>query len=181
MPPPGTIGLTHSYGYAAFRAALGQFLTNETATYNHAFIVIGHGAIIEPWPSGARVSALADFEDEYVSYCFLPDLIRSQRQAIASAAMQLDGIGYGMADYAALAAHRYRWAARRTTQRLASPRTLLPAQFVVEAYRRAGVELMPGFAMGDVTMADLGALIMESSGWELRRPYVELGWRRHAY
>ncbi len=180
-PPPGTIGLTYSYGFTAFRATLGQTLINETTSYSHAFIAIGDGLIIEPWPNGVRLSALDDYAEEDVSYGLLMGLNDSQRQAVVSAALTLDGVGHGLADYLALAVRRWRWNVPWAHRRAASSARLLPAQFVAEAYRRAGMELMPGFSLGDVTMSDLGALFIESPAWEMRRPCVEVGWTRHAY
>ncbi len=169
-PPPGTIGLTFSYGFTAFRATLGQALTNETTTYSHAFVVVSKTDIVEPWPCGARVSDIDEYAEEHVAYGFLPDLSRKHRQAVATAALSLDGVPHGMVDYLALAAHRYGWKGRRLRRRMANPGRLLPAQFVLETYRRAGVELMPGFDPGDVTMEDLGSMLLTSTDWELRSP-----------
>lgn len=169
--------MTFSYGLTALRATLGQALINETTTYSHAFVVLANGEIIEPWPSGARHTALEDYEDEYVAYGFLPDLTYRERMSIAAAALSLDGVGHGLLDYAAVAAHRYGWRVPPLARRMASPRSLLPAQFVAEAYRRAGLELLPGFAPGDITLGDLGSMMINSEVWELRVPCVEFGVR----
>lgn len=179
-PPPGTIGLTFSYGFTAFRATLGQSLTNSTSTYSHAFVVLPKREVIEPWPSGARVTGIRDYEDEYVAYGFLPDLSESQRLAVASAALSLDGARHGLVDYLALAAHRYGSRRHWVRRRMSSHHRLLPAQFIAETYRRAGVELLPGFDLGDVTLEDIGSMLMSSEDWELRTPYAGYGGQHHA-
>lgn len=178
-PPPGTIGLTYSYGSAAFRATIGQALTNETASYgySHAFVVLSDREIIEPWPSGARIANIRDYEDEYVAYCFLRNLDDRQRVALAAAALSLDGVKHGLGDYLALALHRYGWHADRAQRRMADTRRLLPAQFVAETYRRGGIELTPDLYPGDVTLADLGSILLASEDWELRTPWVNFGVR----
>lgn len=180
-PPPGTIGLTYSYGLTACRATLGQILIKETSSYSHAFIVISDREIVEPWPDGARVAALADYEDEYVAFGFMPGLEPSRSARLAAAALSLDGVGHGLRDYAALALYQYGWRSRRVKRRLADPNSLLPAQFVAETYRRAGIELVPGFDPGDITMEDLGALLITSLAWEVRTPCTDFGVRRGGY
>lgn len=180
-PPPGTIGMTYSYGFTAFRAALGQALINESSAYSHAFIVLNDEEIIEPWPSGARLSSLDDYEDEYVAFAFLPDLSQQQCSAVAAAALSLDGIGYGLLDHLALAAHRYGWRVPHVIRRMANTRKLLPAHFIAETYRRAGLDLMPGFALGDIALGDLGTTMITSREWELRIPCVDFGERRGRY
>lgn len=174
-PPPGTIGLTYSYGTAALRAALGQMLLNEITSYSHAFIVVDDTTIMEPWPSGARITDICDYEEEVIAYGWIPGLTPDQRHALVRGALQLDGIGHGLTDYLALAAHRYRWRSARAGRRMASARRLLPAQFVAESYRRAGIDILPGFAPGDVGMEDLWKMLLTSTTWELRIPCAEFG------
>ena len=173
--------MTYSYGFTAFRATLGQALINETSTYSHAFIVVANDQIIEPWPSGARLSSLADYEDEDVAYGFRSDLSDSARAALAAAALSLDGVRHGLTDYLALAMHRYGWSNRRATHRLADYRRLLPAQFVVETYRRTGLNILPGTDAGNVTLGDLGALMLTAEEWELRTPCIDFGVHRGRY
>jgi hypothetical protein len=180
-PPPGTIGLTYSYGFTAFRATLGQTLLNENSCYSHAFIVLDDSNVIEPWPDGVRITGLCDYEDEDVAYGFLPVLSDRQRMSVVSAALSLDGIKHGLSDYLALAISRYRWRVGWARHRVADTSRLLPAQFVAEAYRRAGIELMLGFAPGDVTLDDLGSMFLTSEHWELRTPCVDFGVRGGRY
>lgn len=177
-PPPGAIALTYAYGFTGFRASLGQALLAENTSYNHAFIVLNEKEIIEPWPSGVRLSSLRNYDGEYVAYGFLPGLNESEQALLASAALSLDGVRHGMRDHVTLALHRYGWHSRRVRRQLTSKRRLLPAQFVVEVYRRAGLELFPGFQVGDVTMEDVGELLLMSAQWELRVPCAEFGYAR---
>lgn len=169
-PPPGTIGLTYSYGITRFRASLGHRLLGESTHYNHTFVVIGDNRAIEPWPTGARIITLDEFDGEDVAYGWLSGLSDRQRESVATAALSLRGIGYGLADYIALSAARAGSRHRRVIQRMHDPNRLLPAQFVDEAYRLAGVYLLPDRAAHDVSLDQLGELFLTSTEWELRVP-----------
>ncbi|MFB9880827.1 hypothetical protein ACFFMN_22995 [Planobispora siamensis] len=143
-------------------------LVGESTAHNHAFIVIDSERIVEAWPSGARISALADYAYDYVMYGWRLGLSAGQRDALAQAALSLHGIGYGLVDYLALSVSRMRLPWIGAMRRVASPHHLLPAQFVAAVYHRAQVELMPGEP--DVTLAGLGDLWMTSRDWALHVP-----------
>lgn len=169
-PPPGTIGLTHSHGLTGFRACIAHRLLGESAHYNHAFVVIGDGrTAIEPWPTGARVVDISSYGDR-VTYGWLAGLSPARRDAIAAAAMSMDGIGYGATDYTALAAHRAGSRRRWVRRRVDSAHHMLPARFVVEAYWRAGVYLEPDRAPHEVTFGHLGELLLSSRAWDFHMP-----------
>ncbi|MFF4777526.1 hypothetical protein ACFY05_32185 [Microtetraspora fusca] len=146
-------------------------LTGESTRYTHAVIVLDRVRIIEPWPSGVRISHRDDYAGEYVAYGWPGTLSGAQGDAIASAALSLDGTRYGMADYLALMLVRMGARSVRARRRVSSTGRLLPAQFVVEAYRRAGVDLLEGRSQYEATLDDLGNLFLSDS-WELRVPAV---------
>lgn len=168
-PPPGAIGLTTSYGFTRLRAAFGHMLLGEVTEFSHAFIVLGDGWVMEPWPSGARVAQLSEYTGDYVAYGWPVGMTETQHAAIADAARSLDGIGYGVTDYWVL--RRARDGSRRALARCARGARLTPAQCVAEAYRRAGVPLWDG--RPDVTLEDIAGLLLATSGWELRIPATE--------
>lgn len=169
-PPPGTIGLTHLYGSATIRAALGCRLLDDDSTYSHAFIVLDHGLVAEAWPTGARVVPLRDFDREDVAFGWLPGLTGDQQRQIMRSAVKLLDIGYGVLDYWALGRYRQGSLNRLILRRVTSTDHLLPAQFVSQAYRDAGIHLIPGQNYQDVTLGELGELFLHSADWELRVP-----------
>lgn len=169
-PPPGTIGLTHLYGSAAARASLGARLLSDNSTYNHAFIVLRRGLVAEAWPTGARVVPLADFDREDVAFGWLPGMSPGRRERVIDAATSLLGVGYGLADYWALARYRRGSLRRSVLRRVTDTSHLLPGQFVTEAYRRAGIHLLPGRDAQDVTLDQLMALFLSTTAWEVRVP-----------
>lgn len=169
-PPPGSIGLTYSYGWVGIRATLGHLLAGENARYSHAFIVIDPYTIVEPWPDGVRIAALADYHGDYVAYGWLVDITDAQRQAIVTNALACDGVGHGMADYLALAAYRIGLRTRRIVRRVQDPRRLLPIQFIAEVYWRAGLELLPGADPATITLCQLADELLVGPRWRLHVP-----------
>lgn len=169
-PPPGTVGITYSYGWVGCRATLGQLLIGETARYSHAFVVLDERVIIEPWPSGARITLIDDYAGDYVAYGWLADATPAQRKTLASCALSLDGVKHGLTDYAALALKRMGWRGKRVTRRAEDTRRLLPVQFIAETYRRAGLELVPGADPAMVTLDQLADEFMVGSRWRFHAP-----------
>lgn len=173
-PAPGTIGLTYLHGFPALRAAFGHRLLNDPSSYNHAFVVLNDGLAAEAWPTGARVVPLSDFDGEVVAYGWLPTLATERQQDIVAAAIDLLGTGHSMLDYLALARYRRRRSLNRRLIRLVTRADrLLPAQFVTETYRCAGIHLLTGQNHQDVTIGELARLFLESPEWELKVPCTQ--------
>ncbi|MEW9530763.1 hypothetical protein [Microbispora sp. NPDC049125] len=169
-PPPGSIGLTYAYGLTHVRASIGQILTGEVTHYTHAFIALGGGKIMEPWPSGARISDISAYSDEYVAYGWPLGLTSEQRDDLVSVALSLDGACHGLSDYAALALTRRGVGPDRLHRRVRSGDRMVPARFVAEVYARALVPLLEGKEPHEVTLEDLGTLFMTSESWALHVP-----------
>jgi hypothetical protein len=150
---------------------MGQRLLGPS-DYNHCFVVLDDRYVIQPWPSGARIRPLDDFDGELVTYGWLLGLADERRERIAAAAYGLRGVGYGTSDYVALSLYRSGWRGRWADQVSDSAR-LLPAQFAVEAYWRAGVYLMPDRDSHDVSLDELGNLFLSMADWELRVPCAQ--------
>lgn len=158
-PATGAIGLTTAYGWASFIAAVGQFALTEPSTFTHAVIVLDGWTAMEPWPSGARHIGLEEFDDVPITY-IMPSFGGRERRAIIEAARSLDGTPYGIRDYQALALWRSGWRGKRVARTVTDTGRLLPAQFVAEAYRRAGVPLFTDRHVMDVTIGDLSSLLL---------------------
>lgn len=113
LPHPGDIGLTAIKGRVGGWIKVGQLLNGDGWTYQHAMVVAGIGDIpnthrnvmrvVEAEPSGAKLTALSEYDDRMVVYLRCP---AAKRDAVAAAALSLVGRPYAFEDYAALALHR---------------------------------------------------------------------------
>ena len=145
-------------------------MLTDASTYNHAFVVLDHGLAAEPWPSGARVVPLSDFDGEDVAYGWLPGLSGDQQRRIVRSAVDLLGAYHGLIDYWALARHRKGSRSQRVVSWMCRTDRLLPAQFIAESYRAAGLYLFPDRIGQDVTLDQIGELFLTGQEWELRVP-----------
>lgn len=105
-PGPGDIGLVRIRGVEGRLIRLGQWLAGGSyADFEHAFVYLGGGQLVEAEPGGARVSALGEYRPETVVWLRCPDQYRA---AVAAAARGMEGVPYSWLDYFAIAAHRFR-------------------------------------------------------------------------
>lgn len=160
-PRPGDIGLTSIAGPVGWGIRLGEFLCGDGFTaWEHAFIVVDGGRLVEAEPGGARIAGLDEYAGRDVAYVAPAGLTDEQRAGIVSAAIGLLGTPYSFADYAAIAAHRFHLPLPGLQRFVADSGHMLCSQLVDEAYRRAGVQLFDdGRWPGWVTPADLGRLL----------------------
>lgn len=160
-PEPGDIGLTSIDGPVGWGIRLGQLLLGDGNTpYEHAFLVLDVGELIEAQPGGARVRPLTEYDGRRVLYVCPDGLTVEQRLTIVEAGRKLADVPYGFSDYLALALHRFHVPALWLRRKIASNRSLICSQLVDLAYQRAGVQLFnDGRIPGDVTPADLYQLL----------------------
>ncbi len=105
-PQPGDIGVTQVEGDVGRLIRLGQWLNGDGfADYEHAFVYIGNGQIVEAEPGGARVAELTEYNARNVAWLRCPP---EHREAVAAVARKFTdpAVPYSAADYFALAAHR---------------------------------------------------------------------------
>lgn len=99
----GDIGLVQIRGQVGQWIRLGQWLNGDGyADYEHAFVYVGEGDVIEAEPSGARFNSIKHYEDAMLVLKCPPDLGIS----VAAAALGYKGVPYSFLDYGALATHR---------------------------------------------------------------------------
>jgi hypothetical protein len=104
QPQPGDIGLTRIRGEAGDLIRVGQWLNGQGfAPYEHCFVHLGGGAIIEAEPGGARITQLSEYDAQSVVWLRCPPGLG---QRVATAARIFEHTPYSAADYLALAAHR---------------------------------------------------------------------------
>jgi hypothetical protein len=105
-PQPGWIGLTKIKGGVGLAIRIGQFLNGDGfSQYEHAFVYIGDGRIVEaePGPAGAALGYLGEYDPDKVAWLECPARFGP---AVADAARQMIGTPYSFLDYGALFLHR---------------------------------------------------------------------------
>lgn len=145
---------------------IGQWLDGGGfADFEHAFIYVGDGEIVEAEPGGARVGQLVEYAGEPVLWSTgLIPLTTEQRLVIVTAARRYLKAPYGFLDYLALAVHRLKLPFPGIRRRVESSRTMICSQLVDQCYKDAGADLfLDGRWPGYVTPADLRNLLVSKS------------------
>lgn len=161
IPEPGDIAVVRMDGRVGRLVRIGQWLNGDGfADYEHAFIYVGDGQIIEAEPGGARVASVSEYDGRPVVYGSPDGLTGEQRQAICDEARRMVGTPYSGLDYLALALHHFRVPAPGLRRYIADTGHLICSALCDEAYRRAGVHLFTDQRWsGFVTPADLYQLL----------------------
>lgn len=163
-PQPGDFAVVSVGGPVGRAIAVGEWLNGDGfGDFEHAFIYIGSGRVIQAEPGGAAEAALTPHAQILWSSDVIP-LTDPQRKAICDAARGYVGVPYSFADYAALAAHRLHIPAPGLRAYIGSSKSMICSQLVDQCYADAGVHLYtdsrwPGF----VTPASLAGLIRRQS------------------
>ena len=157
---PGDFVLAHMSGDVATWIRIGQILNGSGfSDYEHAFVYIGHGNIVEAGGNGAVLTPYHYGTNVLWSSGIIP-LTDVQREAVVTAATGYTGVGYSYADYFALAAHRLHIPAPDLKSYIATSKHMICSQLVDQAYEDAGVHLFKdGRWPGYVTPGDLWQLL----------------------
>lgn len=147
----GDIGLTQIGGVTGKLIRIGQWLNGDGfADYEHAFVYVGNGYVVEAQPGGAIKAPLIKYDLQRIVWHSAPGWRAGV--AIALHAKSMIGTPYSFLDYFAIGAVRLRLPSKRLRAYVASTRHLICSQLADEAYRRAGVELFSdGRPTGQVT------------------------------
>lgn len=132
---PGTIGLVPMSGYGGRLIRIGQALDGDGyEDFEHAFVWLGGGMIIEAEPGGARIVPL---RYQAIHWCErIATLLHASPQAIDDVAATLKGIPYSWLDYAALTAHRLHVPVPGLRRYIASSGHLICSQLADLLYQR---------------------------------------------
>jgi len=162
-PQPGDIGLTTVDGPVGWLIRLGQRLNrarHKASRFEHAFLVLPDGQLIEAQPGGAQIVGLDEYAGRHVEYVAPAGLTDGQRAAVCAAALRYLGVGYSAATYFALAAHRFHLPIPGLRAYIASSRRMICSELVDQAFQDAGVQLFAdGRWSGYVTPADIYQLL----------------------
>lgn len=106
---PGLLGLTSITGGVGMGIRIGQFLNGDGfSKFEHAFVALGDGNILEAEPGGARIVPF-HYADRDVYWChnilkLLPATVTAEQ--VQELARGYRGVEYSFLDYDALVAHR---------------------------------------------------------------------------
>lgn len=107
-PQPGDFGLVSISGAVGKLIRFGQWLNGDGfSDYEHAFIYLGDGKILEAEPGGARIADLEEYAGRAIMWSTgvitIPDWKRTD---IVSDAIKFQGCPYSFLDYLAIALYR---------------------------------------------------------------------------
>jgi hypothetical protein len=167
VPSPGDIGLTRIHGWVGLLIRFGQWLNGGGfRDYEHAFVYVGLGQIIEAEPGGALLSLLTRYAPDTVLWVPCPPGLGA---AVALAARAYGpgangrppvGVGYSFLDYLALAAHRLHLPLPGLRTYIESTGHMICSQLADRAAADAGWHLFTdGRWPGYVTPGDLLELV----------------------
>lgn len=150
-PRPGDIGLCKITGAGGRAIRFAQWLNGDGyADYEHAFVVVGDGKIVEAMPGGA---VHVENWHEDAKYLRCPE---NARGAVAAAAIGLVGVPYSFADYASITAHRLHIPFPLLRRYVAASRHMICSQLADYAAEYGGWKIFDdGRWPGDVTPGDL--------------------------
>lgn len=161
---PGRIGLTQIHGRVGLGIRIGQYLNGSGfEDFEHAFLDLGDGTLIEAEPGGARIRSLDEYTPGEVHWCdnIYRRVLPSQRLAIAKAGRDFEGVKYSFLDYDALVLHHFGLDTDGLRRYINADGHMICSQLVDRAYRNGGVQIFTddrwdGFVTpGDLYLEDI--------------------------
>lgn len=165
LPPPlpGDFAVVRMAGRVGRLIRIGQWLNGDGfADFEHAFVYVGDDELVEAQPGGVELRPASTYDHRPILWSTGRfDLSEEQRAAVVAAARGYLGVPYSVADYFALAAHRFHLPIGPLIKGyVADSRHMICSQLVDQCYRDAGVQLFTdGRWPGYVTPADLANLL----------------------
>jgi hypothetical protein len=151
IPPVGLIGLTPISGNVGKLIEFGQWLDGSGfKQWEHAFISVGSGQIVEAEPGGARTGSVTEYSSIYWCYGIYGLGTAAQLDATEVIARKYAGVPYSALDYFALAAHRLHLPVLGLENYIKSDGHMICSQLVDQVYNVAGIHVFtdgrwPGF------------------------------------
>jgi hypothetical protein len=164
-PQPGDFAVVTAGGIPGKLVRLAELANGSGpySDYQHAFIYIGEGQIIQAEPAGTSYGQLTPHGKTLWSTGHF-NLTLEERDKICDAARGYVGVPYSFLDYVALILHHFRIPAPHLKAFIASTRHQICSQETDQCYLDAGVHLFDdGRWPGDVTPADLAKLLSEDT------------------
>ncbi|AUG78238.1 hypothetical protein CFP65_3444 [Kitasatospora sp. MMS16-BH015] len=150
-------------GSAGRLIRVGQWLNGDGfSDFEHAFVYVGDGELVEGEPGGASTGSLAGYEGRPMLWSTgrIP-LDDEQREAVVAAARGYLGTPYSVMDYFALATHHLHLPVSPLFKGyVMSSKHMICSQLVDQCYHDAGVQLFDDHRWpGYVTPGDLTRLL----------------------
>ena len=155
-PQQGDFGLVKINGWAGKAIRFGQYLNGDGFDdYEHAFLYLGEGLIIEAEPDGARINELTYTNVRWSTGII--DLTDKQRNRIAIAGFSFENVPYSAMDYFALASLRLKLPVTHGLEEyVKTSEHMICSQLVDKAYKYGGVQLFNDHRYeGEVTPGSL--------------------------
>ena len=150
------LGLTPVHGDVGKFIEIGQWLNGDGfRQWEHAFVSIGGGLIVEAEPGGARVGNVSEYS--VIHWCTgLYKLLDTPAKiaAVEDAAKKYVGVPYSFLDYLALAGKRLHLPHVLLQDYVANTGHMICSQLDARTYFDAGAPIYPEWT-GYVTPADL--------------------------
>jgi hypothetical protein len=130
---PGDIGLTSISGDVGRLIRIAQWADGTGfSPYEHAFVVVDDGKIVEAEPGGARIADLSEYQTRDLAWLSCPDEFR---EGVVAAAMGFVGTPYNFIDYAVIALRHFHVPIPGLAHRARSTRAMICSQLAVESAR----------------------------------------------
>lgn len=142
-PEPGDFGLVSIEGNVGTLIRIGQWLNGDGfSTYEHAFIYIGNGQVVEAQPGGAIISQLSKYDGRSIKWSTgLIDLTDEERTKLVSWAVDKLGSPYSVLDYVAIALYRFHIKLPMLTKRVEDENHMICSVLVADDYANIGVQV----------------------------------------
>jgi hypothetical protein len=172
-PLPGDFAVVSIGGQSGVLiSAMEEIAWDHSTHFDHAFVYVGDGQIVQAEPGGAVKVPLGTYEYSIWSTGILFPT-QAQRNAIVTAAEKYaaEKVGYSWLDYAAIAAHRFHVPAPGLRAYIASTKHQICSQLTDQCWLDGGYHLFsdgrwPGF----VAPIDLGLLLQRTLTASVSRP-----------
>jgi len=139
-PLPGDIGLVRITGGVGILIRFGQWLNGDGyANFEHAFIYVGDGNIVEAQPGGAILTNLSKYDGRDIFWSTgLINLTAQQRVTIVTLARNQVGTPYSFLDYAMMAVKRFHLPVPFLATRVLNSKHLICSWLCAKDYEAAG-------------------------------------------
>lgn len=140
--PAGLIGLTHVHGEVGKFIEFGQWMNGDGfRSWEHAFVSLGNGLLIQAEPGGAKVAHVEMYPVIHWCENIAAQYTAEQLLVVADAAKHYIGVPYSFLDYGALAVHRLRIPVPGLKHYVADTGHMICSQLADQAYHDAGLPL----------------------------------------
>jgi hypothetical protein len=172
-PQPGDFAVVSMGGQGgALISAMETIAYDHSTHWDHAFVYVGGGMIVQAEPGGAQVAGLGTYDYAIWSTGILGPTDAQRTKICASACWYaLRRTGYSYLDYGAIAAHRFHVPAPGLKSFIASTHRMICSQLTDQCWKEAGYQLFDdGRWPGYVSPYSLGTLLQRTLAASVSQP-----------